>query len=606
VSSEPDPVAGAAARLRPWLEVVLASGPEVGADPETVLFVQNDAGYLQPYRVPRARGPVRRLLSTEDRVGAVLPSPMGPEVILSRDRGGDEHWQLELLDLATDHPTAVALTSDPSVIHRAGAWSPDGRWVYFTSNARDRRFFDVHRLDPHRSDPPETLLAEDNWIDLLEARDDRLLAARRITNLDTDLLLGHDGSWELLNPHTEEQVVFSATIARDGVYAAANPGRELAALVRIRRPGSVEFVREYPGDVEIVRAAPDGENLLTVVNRGGVSETHLVHPASGEDRPLLSGPKGVISSVAWCPDGAGFAYALSSSEGSEIYYRSVETGKERRLTRSPAPPPAPSVDPRLATFRATDGLEVPFFEYRPPGGPDRGTIVYVHGGPESQFRPSFSPVIQFLIHEGYRVVAPNVRGSLGYGRTYVHRDDGPLRMDSVRDLRDLVGALHATGRAEAGRIAVAGGSYGGFMVLAALTSYPELFAAGIDIVGISNFLTFLERTGPWRRRLREAEYGRLDRDREMLREISPLFRADQIRAPLFVVHGRNDPRVPFHEAEQIVETLGGLGRPVELLDYGDEGHGLHRREHQLETWSRAAVFLARYLGAGAPGEAARR
>jgi dipeptidyl aminopeptidase/acylaminoacyl peptidase len=336
--------------------------------------------------------------------------------------------------------------------------------------------------------------------------------------------------------------------------------------------------------------------LLLTVNRDGRSETHVFDPGTGEDRALISGPRGVVDAASWFPDGSGFAYELNSVDAHEVYFRSIVTGKERRLTRSPRAAPASIPEPGLGRYAAEDGLSVPYWEYRPSGRAPRGTIVAVHGGPEGQARPVFDPLRGFLLSEGWRVVAPNVRGSTGYGRTYVHLDDVRRRMDSVRDLRDLARHLFATGRAAPGRLGLYGGSYGGFMVLAAASTYPELWAAAVDIVGIANFVTFLENTGPWRRALREAEYGSLERDREFLESISPVHRADRIRAPLLVLHGRNDPRVPVGEAEQIAETLRGLGRPVELRVFDNEGHGIVRRENRLEAGVRIARFFERYLG----------
>ncbi len=596
MSADPVPSAGAADRLRAWLHVVLSSGAQVAHDSETVVYLANEGGYAQPHAVPRQGGPSRRLWDSPGRVAMLLPSPTRPEVILARDQGGNEHWQLELLPLADASRGATPITQEPTVIHTPCVWDPDGTGLYFTSNARDRRFFDVYWTDPHApSTAPRPLRQEDEHLEVLDARDSRLLVARHRTNLNADLLLGVGEGFIEVNPHSGEQYVPSAELGPDAVYAAANPNREFAALVKFRPGRNPEFLREYPGDVEIVRVAPDGRSILLAVNREGWSETHLYDLATGEDRPLRSGPKGVISSLSWCPDGVGFAYTLSHSEGTEVFYRSVETGKERRLTRSPTPLPTRPVGATLHSFRASDGLTIPYWELLPARTPPRGTLVDVHGGPEAQARPTFDPTRQSWVAEGWRVIAPNVRGSLGYGATYVHLDDVGRRMDAVRDLRELVSALLATGRAEPGRIAVYGGSYGGFMVLAALTTYPELFAAGVDVVGISNFLTFLQKTGPWRRRIREAEYGRLVEDAELLRSLSPLFRADRIVAPLLVVHGRNDPRVPFDEAEQIVASLRRRGRPVELLEFPDEGHGLHRREHQLEVGVRMMEFLDRYV-----------
>ncbi len=589
--------AGPRERLAAWLSVAQATAPAVGSDSETVLYLSNEAGWNQPWAVSRRGGPARCLWATEERVGAILPSPTGPEAILAQDRGGDEHFQLALLPLEGRRSPPRFRTATQGAIHVPGAWDPDGRRFYFTSNSRDPRYFDLYALDVRDDGPAPRLLEEDGWLDVLDARDDRLLLARRRSNLDTELVVRDPTGLSVRNPHAGEVTVLGAILgARGEVYAAANPGRERTALLRLRSgSANPEILREYVGDVELIRAEPTAERILLTVNREGFSDTYLVDPATGEDRPLPSGPKGVIGSMRWCPDGAGYVYELSHAEGSEIYYRAADTGKERRLASAARPLPGHALEPLRGSFRSSDRLTIPYWEYAGPGGGSRGSLIHLHGGPESQARPGFVPLFQWLAQEGWRVIVPNVRGSTGYGRTFVHLDDGRRRPDAIRDVRELAEALLRTGRARGGRIVLAGGSYGGFLVLAALTSYPELFAAGIDIVGISNLLTFLAQTGPWRRRFREAEYGSLDGDQEFLREISPLFRADRIRAPLFVVHGRSDPRVPFAEAEQIVATLRERGRPVEFLEYADEGHGLHRRAHLVEMWTRALEFLDRYV-----------
>lgn len=256
----------------------------------------------------------------------------------------------------------------------------------------------------------------------------------------------------------------------------------------------------------------------------------------------------------------------------------------------------------LVQYASFDGRQIPAFVFSPPGATRDGqgaALFFVHGGPESQTRAVYNPIIQYLAHRGLTVIAPNVRGSSGYGRTYQSLDDVEKRMDSVRDLEAGVAWAVNAGVAHPRRIAVMGGSYGGFMVLAALTEYPDLWAAGIDIVGIANFVTFLERTGPWRRRLREAEYGSLEHHRDLLERISPIHKADRIVAPLFVVHGANDPRVPIFETEQLVERLRELGRTVDYLRYENEGHGLAKLVNKLDAYPKIADFLDRHLAVSA-------
>ncbi|MCI4360691.1 MAG: alpha/beta fold hydrolase, partial [Thermoplasmata archaeon] len=535
--------------------------------------------------------------ASPERVGAVQAAPIGARAIVAADTGGDEHWQLALVELDAPQPTLRPLTSQPKVIHTPGRWRPDGQHFVYAANARDPRFFDVLELDADRPGPPRSVLTGDGTHSVADVLGSQVLVARATTNLDVDLFLVDGERTVHVTPHSEELTIASAAIRKDGVYAAANPGRELTALVRYRgTAGQHEFIQQFPGDLELIRPSPSGDLLALVVNRDGWSETHLFDPETREDRLINNGPRGVVGQIAWLPDGSAFLYDLSSVEGVDVYRRSVETGKERRLTGAADRVPVPIPPPKLGRMKAEDGLGVPYWEYLPPNVPARGTILWVHGGPEAQARPGFSPALFFLVSEGWRVVAPNVRGSTGYGRTYVHLDDVRKRMDSVRDLRDLVRDLARAGKAEVGRVGIVGGSYGGFMVLSAATTYPELWGAVVDLVGIANFVTFLERTGVWRRALREAEYGSLERDREFLTSISPLHQAAQIRAPLVVIHGRNDPRVPLFEAEQIVATLQELHRPVELLVFDNEGHGIVRRENQLVAWSRAAAFLSEHLG----------
>ncbi|MCS6899997.1 MAG: S9 family peptidase [Myxococcales bacterium] len=245
-----------------------------------------------------------------------------------------------------------------------------------------------------------------------------------------------------------------------------------------------------------------------------------------------------------------------------------------------------------------DGLPVPVFLYRPlkhKAGGKVPVVVWVHGGPEAQFQPAFSPVIQALVAQGIAVAAPNVRGSTGYGKRYSHLDDVEKREDSVRDLGEINRWLRARPEFDGDRIAVMGGSYGGYMVLAALTLQPELWAAGVDVVGIANFRTFLEKTAPYRRAQREAEYGSLERDGALLDRLFPLHRVNRIRAPLLVIHGANDPRVPVGEAEQMVAALKQRGREVIYLRFDDEGHGLSRRENQLTAYTRVLEFFQQHL-----------
>ncbi len=587
-----------AERLRRWLEYPYSHSPEVSADGRELYFISNRGGLPQAWQRPLSRDEPTRVHDAPERVDRVHPAPEGDRLVVVLDRGGNEHWQLYLREGGPSTGPLRPLTANPDRIHSAGAWRDDRHYL-FTSNERDPRFFDVYELDVTRTDPPRRRWQQDAMTTVVSARGDRALVDRSNTNLDSDLVELRGTEVRPLSPHAGEMTVFSSALLPDGAVAAANPDREFAALVRFRSGTTPEVLKEYGADVEHVAVGARAPRWAVVVNRDGWSELHLYDPATGADRPVPLDPRGVIDRLSWTPDGSALLFDLSApTRGQGVYRLDAAGGPPELVVRSPVPFPGPAAEPALHRLTAQDGVPFSFWEHSVGGGTPRGTILNVHGGPEAQARPRFVPIVSFLAAEGWRVVLPNVRGSMGYGRTFVHLDDVRKRMDSVRDLSDLAAELVRRKLAEPGRLGIIGGSYGGFMVLSAITTYPDLWGAAVDIVGISNFVTFLERTGVWRRKLREAEYGSLEQDGEFLRAISPLHHADRIVTPLLVIHGENDPRVPLVEAEQIVAALRRRSVPVELLTYGNEGHGLVRVENQREAYGRAAEFLTAHLGSG--------
>jgi dipeptidyl aminopeptidase/acylaminoacyl peptidase len=596
-------------RISGWFEVSSSHLPSFSHDGREILYVSDSSGLPQAWRVAASGGTPRRLQESRERIGQVDACPTRPRAILSQDAGGNEVWQLELLTLDDGigrmRERRRPLTADSKVMNLAGLWTSDGHSYLFSSNARNHRYFDVYRINVDGWSPPERIWTGDAWQQVAATAGDRTVVHRFNTFLDVDLYLLDGARSPLhLNAHTEEVSVSSVAIASDGVYVATNPGREMLSLLRYPFDGGApEVVAEYGAEVELVRASPDGRRLVISVNRDGRSELRVRETESGRERVLPIRPRGVVYGVSWRPDGSGFAFDLSWPNGHEVFVYDLESRRTLQLTRSSAAPPRRVPEPRLGWVRATDGLRVPYWEYSPRSRRPRGTIITVHGGPEGQSRPEFDPEVGGLVSEGWRVVLPNVRGSTGYGRTYLHRDDVRLRMDSVRDVRDLVTSLVRSRRAAPGRLGILGGSYGGFMVLSSISTYPDLWGAAVELFGISNFVTFLERTADWRRSLREAEYGSLAHDREFLESISPIGHLDAIRAPLFVFHGRNDPRVPIHEAEQIVEALRRSGRTVESRYFENEGHGFAHRENRVETAVRAIDFFSRHLDPPGPRRA---
>jgi dipeptidyl aminopeptidase/acylaminoacyl peptidase len=382
-------------------------------------------------------------------------------------------------------------------------------------------------------------------------------------------------------------------------------GRDLAAPARIDlTSGQVSFIVEPDDDVDEIALDPTGTRLAYALNRDGEVEIVIRELESGQEQSVAGLPPGALytywqNGLAWDRRGQRLAISWTASRTNpNVFVSSGTNAAAVQLTQASGLGLNQSqlTEPEHVQYPTFDGRQIPALFYPAPHAPGLAPcVVFVHGGPEGQYRPTFQPIVQYLVSAGFAVLAPNVRGSTGYGRAYMHLDDVRKRMDSVADLAHAAYWLRGSGRADPHRIAVYGGSYGGFMVLAALTTYPDLWAAGVDLVGIANFVTFLENTGPWRRHLREAEYGSLENDRAFLEEISPINHVERIRAPLLVIHGANDPRVPITEAEQMVGRLRGLGRTVEFLRLEDEGHQIAKLKNKLVAYPLVADFLRRHL-----------
>jgi dipeptidyl aminopeptidase/acylaminoacyl peptidase len=305
---------------------------------------------------------------------------------------------------------------------------------------------------------------------------------------------------------------------------------------------------------------------------------------------------GVADGLAWSPDGSQLAFRLHGPRDPSDIWASGTDGAARQITEADLGSLNRDdfIAPETIRYQTFDDRQIPAFWFRPATGAGPWPVVVdVHGGPESQRRPDFAPVTQWWLAHGFAVFAPIVRGCTGYGKAYSHLDDVERRMDSVADLAAAVEWLRGQDDVAPDRIAIYGRSYGGFMVLAAVTTYPDLWAAGVDIVGIANFETFLECTGPWRRQTRAAEYGDPERDAALLRAISPIYRADQIVCPMLLIHGRNDPRVPVQETEQIAARLRELGRDVDLIIFDDEGHQITKLANKITAYDAVAQFLTR-------------
>jgi dipeptidyl aminopeptidase/acylaminoacyl peptidase len=590
--------------FRSFINIRSAISPSFSSDGSKVLFLTNITGTPQVWRVQVEGGWPEQLTYYDDRVTGIRCSPSDGRIAFSKDRGGDERDQIYMLN--PDEGLITELAVEKDVIHGLGPWSPDGKFLSFRSNSRDRAFFDIYVTDTRSGEV--RMIMEQDGMNNPEAWSNNgrfLLVKRQNTNLDSDLYLVdiESGDARCITVHSGEASYGDPAFAPDdrSIICLSNRDREFMAIVSINLESlDEEPISEGRWDLESLALTRDGDVAAYGVNEEGYSKLKILRLSDGRVEDVKGLPPGVVSEAKWSPDGELLAFTLSGSKfNSDIWVYRYRDGSLYRLTRSDRGgiPQNAFVEPELIHFETFDGLSIPAFLYLPESwrGEKPPVVMYIHGGPESQFRPSFNEVIQYFVNHGFAVFSPNVRGSTGYGKMYVHLDDGYRRMDAVEDLRYAHRWLSGCGRVDPKRIALLGGSYGGFMVLAALAEYPELWAAGVDLYGIANFQTFLMNTGPWRRRLRACEYGDPERDAQFLREISPIHKADRINAPLMVVHGENDPRVPRSEADQIVEVMRGKGIPFRYIIFDDEGHGITKLKNRITAFEAITEFLEEHL-----------
>jgi protease II len=549
----------------------------------------------------------------EPASGRYLPGAR--QVVVAVDEGGNERHQLFLLDLSSGELEPVV--RDPRFLHRIAGLTRDGRQLAYLTNRRNGTDMDLYVRDLASGE--ERLVYREGGYCQPQgfSPDGRFLTLGRPGGgpMDTELVLVDAGGsgHRVLTPHAEPADVSEPAWLADssGFYFSTNQGGDRLRLARYDLSSDRwEWAApEAAWDVHCV-ICEDGSTLLVEANDDGWSRLFLHRVPDlapiGEvplARPGVAWQDERVPAPVMATDGSWTAYTLSGPDQPPAVYRFDQASGETALLAGEGPDPS-LVAPQGARLTSFDGEQVPVHLYRPrSSGQGSPVVVSVHGGPESQARPVFDPVVQGLVARGYAVVAPNVRGSTGYGKRWYSLDDTVRRLDSVADLAAVHDWLGEAGL-DPRRAAIWGASYGGYMVLAAVSTQPERWAAGVDIVGISDLVTFLEGTSGYRRALREREYGSLDRDQEFLHAASPLTHVASIRAPLFIIHGANDPRVPASEAEQIAASLKSRGIDHELLIYPDEGHGLARLANRLDAYPRAVDFLDRVLGEQAAGSRA--
>lgn len=530
--------------------------------------------------------------------------------LFQKDVGGNEQNQIFWFD---ETEGQERLLTDGESRNSGPVWSTDGRQFVYSSNRDDGTNMDIWLGTTEGPDAAKLVReVEGSWFPM-DFHGKHVLAIHYVSINEAHIYEIDVESGEARELFERDKPVGyrGAVYDRDGkhVYFVSDEGSEFQRLHRMHRKSGkiVTLTKDIEWDVAGVDISKDGRWLAYAVNEGGIERLHLRDLRNDRDMTLDELPVGTIGNFLFSPDSRGLAITVSAADSSsDVYVYDLKRRDIARWTNSEVGGlnPANFVTPELVsypTFDEIDGKtrEIPAFVYKPGSGAGKHpVVVYIHGGPESQFQPGFSSTFQYLLNElGAAIVAPNVRGSAGYGKSYLKLDNGYKREDSVKDIGALLDWIATRDDLDEDRVIVYGGSYGGYMVLASMVHFDDRLLGGIDVVGISNFVTFLKNTQDYRRDLRRVEYGD-ERDPEMhefLQRISPNNRADKINKPLLVVQGANDPRVPLSESEQMVETIRENGGEVWYLMAKDEGHGFRKQENREAYLATVSMFIEHLL-----------
>jgi dipeptidyl aminopeptidase/acylaminoacyl peptidase len=546
-----------------------------------------------------------------ERVGTGLFDPVaGDFFVFSRDAGGSEFYQLYRYDLADG---AVTLLTDGKSRNTGPVWSNGGRWLAYGSTRRTGKDVDLYVVDPRdpKTDRRVAELSGGGWqVDDWSPNDSKLLVTEYVSVNESYLWVVDvaTGTKYLVTPKGKDRVAYGAAAFRKdgrGLYVTLDRGSEFQRLAAMDLAAKkVDFLTPDTADVEEFDLSPDGKTIAYATNEKGIGVLHLMDAGTGRELPGPKLPLGVLFGLRWHPDGGALAFSMGTARSSfDAYSWDVRAGRLDRWTFSELGGlnPGSFPEPELVSWKSFDGREITGFLYRPnaakfPG--KRPVVVDIHGGPEGQSRPDFLGRDNYLVDElGVAMIFPNVRGSTGYGKSFSLLDNGFLREGTYRDIGALFDWIATRPDLDSSRIMIQGGSYGGHMTLAVATLYSDRIRCAVDVVGISNLVTFLENTSGYRQDLRRVEYGdeRDPKMRAFLEKIAPMNNAEKIRKPLFVIQGANDPRVPLSESEQMVRKIRAVGTPVWYLMARDEGHGFAKKSNRDFEFYATILFMKEFL-----------
>lgn len=566
----------------------------------------------QVHQVKFPGGDRRQLTFFPDRVGGgSFPPKGGDYFIFSKDTGGDEFFQGYRYDLATGNTTML---TDGKSRNTGGTWSNSGQWLLYGSTRRNGKDVDLYVINPAdpKTDKVLAQLEGGGWGAADWSPDDRQIILFEFISANESyiwLVNAATGEKTLLTPKggAEKVAYGGGQFSKDGkgIYVTTDRDSEFQRLAYIDLATKQhKFLTDHiKWDVDEFDLSPDGKTIAFVTNEDGIARLYLLDTATGKEKPVANLPIGQIFGIDWHENGTDLGFTLVSARStSDVYSLDVKTGKVDRWTFSETGGLNTDSfsEPELVRWKTFDDRMISGFLYLPPAkfkGP-RPVVINIHGGPEGQARPGFLGRSNYFLNEmGVAIIFPNIRGSSGYGKTFLKLDNGFLREDSYKDINALLDWIKTRPELDADRIMVTGGSYGGHMTLAVATNYSDRIRSALSVVGPSNLVTFLKNTQEYRRDLRRVEYGdeRDPKMAEFLERTAPLNNVQKIKKPLFVVQGKNDPRVPASESEQMVAAVRKNGTPVWYLLAKDEGHGFAKKKNVDFQFYATIMFMQEHL-----------
>ncbi len=598
--------------IEQFMNTVRIGGSSFSSDEKSLLFHNNKTGIFNVYSIPVTGGaPTQLTSSTKESTFSVAYLPTDTRFIYTYDRGGNENSHLYLREL---DGTERDLTPGEKVKANFLGWSHDRKSFFFSTNERDARFFDIYEM-PIDTMKPSLVYKDETGFDFGDISNDKKYIALEKSGgsaADSDIYLYNTATKELKNitSHTGDVANNAQTfdINSKYLYYLTDAGSEFKYVARRDlATGKTEVVEKAPWDYFYTYFSRNGKYRVTAVNEDARTKIKVYDTATGKPVTLPQLPNADITGVNISPSEKLMAFYLNGDRSpSNLYIYDFATKKATKLTESLNPEinPADLVDSQVIRYKSFDGVEIPSILYKPKNAGAQQKVpalVLVHGGPGGQTRVGYSPLTQYLVNHGYVVLGVNNRGSSGYGKTFFTSDDGKHGREPLWDCIEAKKYLASLGYVDEKKIGIAGGSYGGYMVLAALAFKPEEFAVGVDLFGVSNWVRTLQSIPPYWESFRKSLYkeiGDPSKDLENLRAVSPLFHADKIVKPLIVLQGANDPRVIKPESDEIVENIKKRNGVVEYVLFDNEGHGFTKKANEIRAYKAVLDFLDRYLKNG--------